>query len=104
MVREVPIQTYNQGPLLTLPSRVFAHAHRLLAQLADDGADEHSLDWARRIFLGPEHYTFSAHGRMVMMEEEDIIRDMNALAEVARTMVHERKRLAEDAERFRGDE
>jgi transcriptional regulator with XRE-family HTH domain len=87
---------------LTLSSKVLAHAHRLLAQLADDGADEHSLDQAKKLFLEPERYTYSAHGRIVMLDEDDIIRDMNALAEVARNWVHDRKRLAEDLERAAG--
>lgn len=93
-VRESPSDAY-----LTLPSKVHAHAHRLLAQLAEEGADSHGLDQARRLFLEPERYTYSAHGRVVMMDEADIIKDMDAIAEYVRTMVHERKRLAEDLER-----
>lgn len=102
-LREASREGYRADAPLTLPSKVHAHAHRLLAQLADDGADEHSLDQAKRLFLEPERYTYSAHGRIVMMEEDDIIRDMNALAEVARTWVHDRKRLAEDLERASGE-
>ena len=99
MLHEQSRATYRPDASLTLPSKVLAHAHRLLAKLADDGADEHSLDQARRLFLEPERYTYSAHGRIVMLDEDDIIRDMSALAEVARTWVHDRKRLAEDLER-----
>lgn len=92
-------QGYRGDAPLTLPSKVHAHAHRLLATLADEGADSHGLDQAKRLFLEPERYTYSAHGRVVMMDEGDIIKDMDAIAEYVRTMVHERKRLAEDLER-----
>lgn len=102
-VSEAAGGSYQADAPLTLPSKVYAHAHRLLAQLADDGADEHSLDQAKKLFLEPERYTYSAHGRIVMLDEDDIIRDMNALAEVARTFVHERKRLAEDLQRASGE-
>lgn len=86
---------YQADAPLTLPSKVHAHAHRIIAELAEEGADEHSLDMARRLLLEPERYSYSVSGRVVLVSEADIIKDMDALASWVREVLRDRRRLKE---------